>query len=383
VPPRIAVVVQGDPTSPRTWSGSPAGIVGGLRAHGVDVVPVDATPPGARRLRGALRRPWTWDATNPAVAIGSGLRADLALRRARVDGAVAIGSGFRLRTGKPIATFEDETVAQALRQTPSELAHLSPRESDRWLGRQAEIYSGARACCVGSDWAGASIRDDFGVAAEKVHVVGFGHNLAARPAERDWTVPRFLFLGVKWELKRGPAVLAAFEQVRARHPAATLDVAGGHPPFDQPGVRGHGLLSLASETDRAKLIDLLDRSTCLVLPSRREAFGIAFADAGSAGLPSIGGSVGGSAETIGDGGFVVDPGDDEALLSAMLHLCDGEVARELGEKAGAHAALFDWVAVAERILRSLALPGIDPNGLAGFISPRRAPLFTVSGPVRS
>jgi glycosyltransferase involved in cell wall biosynthesis len=375
VPPRIAVVVQGDPTSHQTWSGSPAGIVAGLRAHGVEVVPVDATPPGARRLRGALRRPWTWDATNPVISFGSGLHADLALRRAGVDGVVAIGSGFRLRTDKPVATFEDETVAQALRQTPSELDHLSSRESRRWLNRQAAIYRGARACCVGSDWAGSSIRDDFGVAAEKVHLVGFGHNLAPRPVERDWTVPRFLFLGVKWELKRGPAVLAAFEQVRARHPEATLDVAGGHPPFDQPGVRGHGLLSLASETDRAKLVDLLTHSTCLVLPSRREAFGIAFADAGSAGLPSIGGSVGGSAETIGDGGLVVDPGDDEALLAAMLHLCDGEVARELGAKALVHASLFDWNLVAERILRSLALPGVDPSELAPFIVPRPAPPF--------
>jgi glycosyltransferase involved in cell wall biosynthesis len=377
VPPRIAVVVQGDPTTPRTWSGSPAGIVGGLRARGVEVVPVDATPPGARRLRGALHRPWTWDATSRAVSLGSGLRADVALRRAKVDAVVAIGSGFRLRTDKPIATFEDETVAQALRQAPSELDHLSLRERRRWLNRQAAIYHGSRACCVGSDWAGASIREDYGIAAEKVHVVGFGRNLAPRPVERDWSHPRFLFLGVKWELKGGPAVLAAFEQVRARHPEATLDVAGNHPPFDQPGVRGHGLLSLASDADRAKLVGLLTHSTCLVLPSRREAFGIAFADAGSAGLPSIGGSVGGSPETIGDGGFVVDPGDDPALLAAMLHLCDGDVARALGAKAREHASVFHWTLVAERILRTLALPGIDPGELAPFILPRHAPLFGV------
>jgi glycosyltransferase involved in cell wall biosynthesis len=372
VPPRIAVIVHGDPTAPRTWSGSPAGIIGGLRAHGVEAVPIDATPPGARRARSVLRRRWTWDSTNPLVAGGSGLWADALVRRRRVDGVVQIGSGFRLRTARPLVTFEDETVAQALRQEPSDLGLLAPRETRRWLARQGRIYRGARACCVGSAWTGESVRDDYGTDPAKIHVVGFGRNLVTVPRERDWSVPRFLFLGVWWELKRGDAVLAAFAKVRERHPEATLDIAGRHPPLDALGVRGHGLLSLASPEDRTRMIDLLGQATCMVVPSRREAFGIAYADAGAAGVPCIGTSVGGAPETIGPGGLVVDPGDEAGLEAAMLRLCDPAVARELGERAREHAAQFTWEAVAERILRALELPGIDPGTLAPYVEPRRA-----------
>ena len=376
MPPRIAVIVHGDPTAPRTWSGSPAGIIEGLRACGTEPVPIDATPPGARRVRSVLRRRWTWDSTNPLVATGSGLWADAAVARHRVDGAVQIGSGFRLRTAKPLVTFEDETVAQALRQEPSDLGLLKPREVRRWLERQGRIYRGARVCCVGSAWTGDSVRDDYGINPAKIQVVGFGRNLVTAPVERDWSVPRFLFLGVWWELKRGDAVLAAFARVRERHPDATLDIAGRHPPLDAPGVRGHGLLSLASPEDRARMIELLDHATCMVVPSRREAFGIAYADAGAAGVPCIGTSVGGAPETIGPGGLVVEPGDEEGLVAAMLRLCDPAAARELGERAREHAAQFTWEAVAERILRALALPGTDLTRLAPYVEPRRAVLIS-------
>jgi glycosyltransferase involved in cell wall biosynthesis len=372
VPPRIAVIVHGDPTAPRTWSGSPAGIIGGLRAYGVEAVPIDATPPGARRARSVLRRRWTWDSTNPLVAGGSGAWADALVRRHRVDGVVQIGSGFRLRTARPLVTFEDETVAQALRQEPSDLELLKPREVKRWLARQGRIYRGARGCCVGSAWTGDSVRDDYGIDPAKIHVVGFGRNLVTEALERDWSVPRFLFLGVWWELKRGDAVLAAFAKVRERHPEATLDIAGKHPPLDAPGVRGHGLLSLASPEDRARMIELLGQATCMVVPSRREAFGIAYADAGAAGVPCIGTSVGGAPETIGPGGLVVDPGDEAGLEEAMLRLCDPDFARELGERARAHAAQFTWEAVAERILRALEPPGIDLGSLAPYVEPQWA-----------
>lgn len=370
-PPRIAVVAQGDVTDPRTWSGSPAGICSGLRSLGVDVVPIDASPPGGKRWGRLLRRPWTWEASNPLFAGASGVMGDLRVRRAGVDGVVAIGSGYILTSRLPIATFEDETVAQARRQGDSSpLAALSEREASRWRARQQRVYEGSSGCCVGSAWIARSIRGDYGIDPAKIHVVGFGRNLNPVPAERDWSVPRYLFLGVDWELKRGPAVLAAFEAVRQRHPEATLDVAGEHPQLDADGVTGHGRLALGDPGDRAKLAELLARATCLTVPSKREAFGIAYVDAGASGIPSIGTTVGGAPETIGDGGLVVAPGDDEGLVAAMLELADPETAQRIGERALARSALFTWQAVAERLLRVLRPPGVDLTSLAEFIDAR-------------
>lgn len=368
-PPRIAVVVQGDPRDPRGWSGSPAGICDGLEAAGCEVVPIDARPPGTARL--TRRRGWTREAADPLYAAACGLTADLAIRRARPAGVVAIGSGYLLNGHAPVATFEDETVAQASRQPSSPVSELTARQANRWRERQRRIYERSRGCGAGTGWIARSVAEDYGIDPAKVHVVGFGRNFDPVAAERDWSVPRYLFLGVDWKLKRGPEVLAAFAEVRRRIPAATLDVCSEHPPLDAPGVTGHGRLELGKAEDRAKLVSLLARATCLTVPSTREAFGIAYVDAAAAGVPSVGTTVGGAPETVGDGGLVVAPDDLDGLVAAMLQLADPETARAAGQRALARSALYTWPRVAERLLRILRPPGVEVEGLAEFIEAAR------------
>ena len=94
--PRIAVVAQFDPADPSSWSGTPAGLCEGLVAAGAEPIAIDARPPGFARIAGALRRPWTWEATDPLFAAACGACATAAIRARRADGAVAIGSGFLL-----------------------------------------------------------------------------------------------------------------------------------------------------------------------------------------------------------------------------------------------------------------------------------------------
>jgi glycosyltransferase involved in cell wall biosynthesis len=359
--PRIAVALAGDPTDPSAWSGTPAGLCSGLVAAGVEVVPVDARFPGETALVRITRAPWTVEATNPLLAATSSAWASLkARRRAPLDGAIAIGSGYVLRTAVPTATYDDLTVAQGARQPWSDVSSLGPRAAGRWRERQRRIYLRAHACCVGSAWTGSSVREDYGIDPGKIHVVGHGRNFEPSATERDWSTPRFLFVGVEWKRKNGPAVLAAFAGLRARHPGATLDVVGGHPQLDAPGVSGHGRLSLSSAADRGKLEALFRSSTCLVLPSAFEAFGIAYVDAGAAGVPSIGTTEGGARDAIGDGGVVVAPDDPAELAAAMERLADPETARRLGELAFANSARFTWQAVAERVLVALRAPGFAP-----------------------
>ena len=47
-----------------------------------------------------------------------------------------------------------------------------------------------------------------------------------------------------------------------------------------------GLFNPANHTDRGRMVALYSRATCFVMPSRYEPFGISYADAGSAGVPS-------------------------------------------------------------------------------------------------
>lgn len=272
------------------------------------------------------------------------------IARASLDGVVQMGSDFTLPSGVRYVTFEDATVAQALI-----VLDLPAAVGEAWRRRQHRAYEGATACCLASNWAAQSVRDDYGVANEKIHVVGFGANLELElnPCRRIHD-PTFLFVGRDWERKNGPAVLRAFAEVRRRIPAATLDLVGKHPEnVGVPGVRGHGPLDHTNPDDRGVMSCLFSRATCLVLPSRFEPFGIAYVEAGAAGVPSIGTAVGGAREAIGEGGLVVDPWDQHALREAMLALSEPSRARRLGRAARRNAVGYTWTRVAARVLGAL------------------------------
>ncbi len=369
--PRIAIAFQGDPTDPKSWSGVPAGVSAGLSAAGAEPVPVDARFPGASRLANALHMSWADATANGVIATASGIKANRSIARAgRIDGVVAIGSGYILSVDAPFVTFEDITVAQALRQTDPVYQSLSKGQVKRWRARQKRIYERSRACCVASTWAGRSVHDDYGIPMDKIHAVGFGRNFeGGEIAERDWSAPRFLFVGFDWERKRGAAVVDAFAAVRQRYPTATLDLVGRHPPVEAEGVTGHGTIALGTEAGRQKYAELFARATCFLMPSTFEPFGIAYLDAGAAGVPSIGTTVGGAPDSVGRGGLVVNPDDDDALLDAMLKLSVPETAQRLGEMAREHSAQFTWQAFAERLLRALQPSGVDLEKLSDFLEP--------------
>jgi glycosyltransferase involved in cell wall biosynthesis len=209
------------------------------------------------------------------------------------------------------------------------------------------------ACCLTTPWAADSVVHDYGIAPAKVHVVGIGGNHGAAAGERDWSRPRFLFVGMDWTRKNGAGVLRAFERLRGEVPAAHLDVVGRHPALRQAGVTGHGVLHLNVPEQRDRLERLFGTATCFVMPSHSEASAITYVEAVAAGLPSIGTTSGGSGYLIGRGGLVVDPGNDDSLLVAMRQLSDPVTAARVGAAAKRRADVFTWTAVADRLLRAL------------------------------
>jgi glycosyltransferase involved in cell wall biosynthesis len=287
-----------------------------------------------------------------------------------LDGVIQRGSEMRLPRATRLVTLEDSTVQQGWRSYAwPHLQGLSERDITRYSARQRKVYESAVACCCATHWVAQSIVGSYGIPAERVFTVGLGQNHQASepPSSRDWSSPRYLFVGVDWERKNGPAVLAAFARVREQHTDAQLDVVGGHPPIEQPGVVAHGRLSLVSAADRERLEGLYRKATVFVMPSLHEPAGIVYVEAGGAGVPSIGTTNGGAATMIGPGGTVVNPLDHEQIVAAMLQLADPSVAQRLGELAYRHSTLFTWRKVAERLLRALAVPGVETSGLAEFL----------------
>jgi len=375
---RVAVACSGDPLVPGRFSGIPISLLSALEELGVRGVPIAAEPSvrvhraviGAMQLtrlrprdlldlRGSLATSH-WAVTSTRVlASARSEAAARALRRAGpLDGVIQYGTDFRLPPGTPYVTYEDSTVRSAASAYDWPwLAGATPRRLDRWADYASARYAGAVRCCFTSHWAAASAIADHGVPPEKVRVVGIGNNHVPPSPERDWRVPRFLFVGLDWRRKNGDGLLRAFARLHEELPEATLDLVGGHPEVDQPGVRAHGPLPIDSPEGRRRVEELYAQATCFVLPSLHEPSAISHVEASAAGLPSIGSTVGGVATVIGDGGILVDP-DDDAILAGLRRLADPATAAALGARAKVHAERLTWHAVADRLLDALEVrPG--------------------------
>jgi glycosyltransferase involved in cell wall biosynthesis len=305
----------------------------------------------------------------PTIAARSRMMRRRLARVGRLDGVVQRSCNMQLPPGQRLVTFEDSTLLQARDSYPwPHLQGMVERDFQRFAERQRRIYGAAIACCCTTHWVAESITASYGIPLERVFVVGNGqHHPTEVLAPRDWSQPRYLFVGFDWTRKNGDAVVSAFTRVRECHPQAQLDVVGGHPRLQAPGVVGHGPLSRANPVDRKRIASLFSSATAFVMPSLHEPAGIAYVEAGSAGVPSIGGTNGGGSTLIGPGGLVVDPLDHQQIYAAMLALADPQTAQRLGAAARRHSELFTWRKVAERLLRALAIPGVELQGLAEFL----------------
>jgi glycosyltransferase involved in cell wall biosynthesis len=259
-------------------------------------------------------------------------------------------------TSVPVATYDDGTFELFLRYGGSDLCRSEfPVEAvKQWARRQRAACRFANVACVSTGWAKQSVVEDFGVAEQKVRVVGIGHRPRSILAnQRSFETPRFLFVGTDWGRKNGAAVLAAFAQVRKHFGQATLDIVGEHPPLNQPGVTGYGFLPRENVAAQAQLDRLYADATAFVLPSLFDPAGIAYLEAASAGLPVIATTCGGAAELLQGAAISVDPHDHEALVRAMLYVAHRDNAQSMGALAKILAAKSTWHAVSRRIIEAL------------------------------
>jgi glycogen(starch) synthase len=188
----------------------------------------------------------------------------------------------------------------------------------------------------------------------------------APPAPLPWDPPVLLCLGRMVRDKGFDTAVRAFARIAARYPTARMVLAGDGPARAdvEQLVREHGLtdrIELTGWVDPARVQDSINQATALLVPSRREAFGLVALEAAQLGRPVIAARVGGLVEVVADGktGTLVPAERPEAWAAAMEALLSSRerteaMGRAARERAGQEFGWAQYVERYEALYRRLA-----------------------------
>ena len=235
---------------------------------------------------------------------------------------------------------------------------LAIRPSEEWIALEGKAYREATHVFTFGPNVRRVIVEKYGVSPDNVTAIGAGASVVPE-SDVDTSTARYakrsiLFVGVEWERKGGPELIAAFKLLREQLTDATLTIVGCSPDVEVDGCKVLGRLPIH------ELTALFHDASCFCMPSRVEPFGIAYAEAQQFGLPVVATDVGDVGAIIKDGqtGVLVAPGDVEALASALEQLLQQpDRCRVMGQAGMVRSQNFTWNAIARRI--AYRLPGAE------------------------
>ncbi|HVL67938.1 MAG TPA: glycosyltransferase family 4 protein [Vicinamibacterales bacterium] len=239
-----------------------------------------------------------------------------------------------------------------------------------WL--DGRIFATAAAIVATSHWAARTLRSRYPACETPVHVLadpvmldrfdpGWADARARRAARGER--PRFLFVGGDFPRKGGYELLEAW-RAGGLADEAELEIVTDWPLADAPprGVRlTRGVRRHTPEWERC-----WREADVFVMPTRNEAFGLVYQEAGAAALPAIGTAHNAIPEIVlhDRTGLLVPVGDRPALVAAMQALARDPMRRQaLGTAARRHieqvaspdAYLAALLAIIRSVTRARAL----------------------------
>lgn len=237
----------------------------------------------------------------------------------------------------------------------SEYSHLLA-----FSARQAEIieqaaFQNASKLLFETSWAAHSAIEDYGIDAQKVYAIPAGANLdhfppreqvlAKKPSEQC----RLLFMGVDWQRKGGDIAYETLLKLHEMGIEAELTVCGCVPPtgITHPHLRVIPFLDKNDERQVREIEKLYAMADFFILPTRSEAFGVVFCEAGAFGLPVITTHTGGVPEVVRDGenGFLLPldaRGPEYAEVIAKIYRDDQCYAQMVRSGRAAFDERLNW-----------------------------------------
>jgi phosphatidylinositol alpha-mannosyltransferase len=216
------------------------------------------------------------------------------------------------------------------------------------------------------------IADTIGVPEPVVVPNGVDLDAFRRPAATlDGRPPTLLFVNRLDPRKGFGVLLAAFARASEALPDLRLVVAGDGPDRLAAAQLPAGLRSrieLLGDVPHADVPDVHARADLFVAPALgRESFGMVLVEAMAAGLPIVASAIPGYTEVVEHGrtAWLVRPGDDAALASAIVTLLRDPAARaRLVAEADARVARYAWSTVGARVEQAYRAAVIPWQGVA-------------------
>jgi glycosyltransferase involved in cell wall biosynthesis len=218
-----------------------------------------------------------------------------------------------LRTDKPVVFWTDAPFAAMLNYYPwyCDLSRAARRDG---LQCNTLALRRSRLAIYSSAWAAnAAIEQQSGDPA-KIRVLPFGANLqrSLRDEELEVLIGRrqaspweFLLVGVDWLRKGGDIALEVIGELNRRGFPSELVVVGCQPPKSIGALPGYlkleGFVDKRTTRGQLRLTELYNSALFYFMPSRAEAYGIAFCEANAFGLPCLARDTGGIHSLIEDG----------------------------------------------------------------------------------
>ena len=198
---------------------------------------------------------------------------------------------------------------------------------------RARVLRRAAAVVTWCHWAKRSLIEDYGIDADRIHVIAPGADIGNFPFGPERRVNgheqpvRILFVGGDFHRKGGNVLLRAYRAgLRDRaelHLVTQEDVAAERGVYVYRGLAPNS----------PKLLSLYEQADIFVLPTLGDCFPVVLSEAMAAGLPIVTTDVGALPEAVEPGlnGFVIPAGDDVALVSALNVLAENPQLRvEMG-----------------------------------------------------
>lgn len=359
----VSMVAWGKPSNPKTFSSFSSHLMSALGASGhlrsefdakqlrpFDLIQGALAPNrlGRKSLSFSVSRTWMWSETG-ARKLSERLNRMIA-RSGDRGPFLDIGTLVRISPELgPQFQYCDMTIAQAARAGVFGFDAMSDSQISEAIEVQHRSLHHAEHIFAMSSWVAQSLREDYGLAADRVSVAYAGPcydfpEPAIGPGDPDNA--QILFVGWDWDRKGGPLLVEAFEQLRTRIPAARLRVVGA-PGLSTapPGVILEGSIDRTTAAGSRRYLEVFSEAACFCLPSTFDPFPIALVEAMSAGLPCVSFDTGSRSEAVIDGitGALVSPGSADDLAQALERVLMSPRRAAMGSAGRERAArLFSW-----------------------------------------